>query len=119
MYAIQRKKFSLTILNGQTAITSAVVLGLNGLLRGVIINAPDLTATHTYSIVIKDVDGQTIFSQTGLTENQLTSFFVDANNYPLMVPLDGNEKITITASGAEGADRLFTVTCLMDRGSNN
>lgn len=117
MFRIQRKPFTLVILNGQTAITSAAKLNLNGLLRGVIVNAPDLTSTHTYTIVIKDADGQTIFSQAGLTENVITSFFVDGNNYPLMVPLNGGEKITITASGTEGADRTFVTTLLVDTGA--
>lgn len=118
MYAIQRKPFTLTILNGQTAIVSASVLNLNGLLRGIIVNVPILSSSHTLTIEIKDEDGQVIFTKTGIVNNAKTSFFIDANNYPLLVPLSGNEKITLTSSGTEGADRAITATVLVDRGGN-
>ena len=118
MYAIQRKVFSLTILSGQTVIVSASGLNLNGILKGVIVSAP-LMGGHTYKIEIKDEDAQIVFTKTGIAENSKVSAFIDANNYPLTIPLSGNEKITLTSSGAEAADRLITVTLLVNRGGNS
>ncbi|MFD4554415.1 hypothetical protein ACFWP5_08805 [Streptomyces sp. NPDC058469] len=114
-FRIQRVKASLTILNTTTTIVSAAI-PLNGLLRGIIVAAPDLSSTNTYAATVKDVDGYTVYTKAALVKNTTTAAFIDANNQPLQLPLSGDHTITLTSSGTEGADRVFSVTLLIDRG---
>jgi hypothetical protein len=114
-FNIGRYKQALIILSGGTTITGPATQ-LNGLLRGIIVTAPVLTSSNTYTVTIKDVDGNTIYSKASLVANTTTGAFVDANNQPLQLPLSGAHTITITSSGTEGADRTFSVALLVGRG---
>lgn len=94
------------------AVSSAVTL--NGKLLGLIPVAPNLDSTNTYSVTLKDVDGYTIYTKASLAESVATPLFVDANNYALNVPVSGSHTIAIQTSGAQTADRTFTVILLVE-----
>lgn len=113
-FNIGRYKTSLTILATGTTITGAAVQ-FNGLLRGIITIAPALSSTNTYTVTIKDADGYVIYNKAALVANTTTPAFIDAANQPLQLPLSGAHTITITSSGTEGADRIFSVVLLVDR----
>lgn len=115
-FSVQRYKASLTILNTTASIVGAAV-ALNGRLLGVITTAPALTSSNTYTVAVKDADGNTIYSKASLAANAVTTAFIDANNQPLRLPLSGAHTITLTSSGTEGADRAFSVVLLIDRGA--
>lgn len=106
---------TVTVTNGTTNGSKTVYL--NGLVRAIYVNAPDLTGTNTYTFAILGPNtGQSLFSKASLTENTQSNIVADANNYPLQVPVDGNCVIKITSSGTEGADRAFSFSLLIDRG---
>lgn|SRR5664280_2363752 len=116
-YGIQRKKIPI-LLAYQTNATTATQAGvsLNGLLRGVEINAPDLDSTNTYTITLTDSDGFDIYTKGKLAKNTRSSAFIDANNQPLQLPLSGAYTVKIVTSGNQTADRSFSVSLLVDRG---
>lgn len=89
---------------------------LNGLLRGILVQAPDLDDTDTFTIKVEDADGYVLFSQATLAESTKHALMVDANNMALAVPLSGSLKVRITASGDQVANRTFAVRLLVDRG---
>jgi len=104
------------IANGGTTIAASPYV--NGLVRAIYINAPALTSTNTYTVaLVGSNSGQTLFSKASLTANAVTNIMIDANNYPLQVPIDEGCEITITSSGTEGAARTFTWGLSVDRGA--
>lgn len=116
-YNIQRYKATLVIdVSEDAAVIVSAPREFNGRLVGVIPTAPNLDDSDTYTVAIKDVDGNTIYSKASLAESVASPQFVDANNHPLRLPMSGNHTITITASGDQAADRTFTVVLLIDRG---
>ena len=117
-YRIRRYKTTLILdfsADDNEIVSSAIPF--NGVLKGIIPTAPDLESTNTYTITIKDADGNTIYTKATLVENQATPIFIDANNEPLTLPLAGDHTITLTTSGAQTADRTFTVVLLIERRS--
>lgn len=115
-FGIQRFKTTLTIVIATDAdeIVSEA-FPLNGKLKGIIPTAPDLDSTDTYTITIKDADGNTIYTKATLAESVASPQFVDANNHPLQLPLAGNHTITIKTSSDQDANRIFTVVLLIER----
>lgn len=89
---------------------------LNGLLRGILVQAPDLDDTDTFTIKVEDADGYVLFSEATLAESAKHALMVDANDMALAVPLSGSLKVRITASGDQAANRAFTVRLLVDKG---
>lgn len=118
-YNIQRFKQTIDIADGQT-IGNSVAANLNGILRGVLVDAPDLDGAVTLTVAVLLIDGAeeyTIFSQASIAENANTAILVDANNHPLSRPLSGNIQIRVTASGAQADDDdSVAVSLLVDRG---
>jgi hypothetical protein len=112
-YSVQRYNTPITVLNGGT--TASVSTNLNGLLRGVQVNAPDLDSTNTYTVTITDQDGYTTYTKASIAENSRYTAFIDANNQPLQLPLTGTYGVAITTSGAQAAGRAFSVTLLVQR----
>lgn len=113
-YNIQRISKTITVLNAGTT-ASATNVPLNGLLRGIQVNAPDLDSTNTYKLDITDQDGYTTYTKASIAENSRYTAFVDANNQPLQLPLSGTYTVAITTSGTQTADRAFSVTLLVQR----
>lgn len=113
-YPIAKRNFPLVLsyLDNATTIVSDATQ-MNGLLRGIQITAPDLDSTNTYSLTIKDADGYTIFTKASLVENTTTTVYVDTNNQPLQLPLQGAHTVTIVTSGAQTANRAFSVKLLV------
>ncbi len=91
-------------------------INLNGLLRRVIIVTPDLDDTDTVTLRIMDADGYTVFVRATIAESVTTIFEADSNNHPIRAPVSGVNTITIKASGAQAANRTFTVVLYIERG---
>jgi hypothetical protein len=121
-YGIQRFTTSLVIDVSDDAdliVSDALPEGdrvLNGIIKGILVTAPDLDDTDTYTITIKDADGYTLFTKASLAEGVKTQVYVDANNHPLQIPVAGKITIEILASGDQAADRTFSVALLVQRG---
>jgi len=87
---IRREEYIVTLEESRvTADAPPKDIDLNGLIKGIVISAPDLDAA-TYGIVIKDQNGATLFSKTGLTKAVQTAIILDANNRPLEIPIAVN-----------------------------
>lgn len=126
-YNIQRYKTTLTIdfsENDTTIVSGALPSDsgeslprtFNGLLRGILLNVPDLNGTTpTLTITIKDADGFTVYTKASIAENGLTSVFLDAQNNPLNIPLSGKHTITLVTSEAQTEDQDIDVVLLIDR----
>jgi hypothetical protein len=87
---------------------------LNGKLLGIIPVIPDLTSTHSVTVTIFDAGGYKIYEKAGIAESTSVGLFVDANNHPLQLPLSGAHTVKITTSGAQDANRTFTVYLLVE-----
>jgi hypothetical protein len=116
-YNIQRYTKSVTVADGQTVGTINTD-SLNGLIRGIIANVPQLTGTTTITLAITDQDGATVYSKASIAENAKTGAYIDANNYPLQIPVSGVLTFTVTQTNAQsGAASVVPVTLLIDRGN--
>lgn len=93
----------------------SVAFEANGILRGVLVDAPDLDDTDTYTVAVETDDGFSLVSEASLTENSKSAVMVDGNDMALAVPLSGQHVIKVTASGAQAAERTFTVSLLIER----
>ncbi len=113
-FPIKRTSYALTIdiIADDNQIISPAI-AFNGELAGIIVTAPDLDNSDTYTLTIKDVDGNTIYTKAALVEASTTTIFIDANNFPLQLPLAKAHTITILTSGAQASDRDFTVVLLV------
>ena len=96
----------LIVADGGTTIESSE-LPINGILLGLVVVAPDLTSSNTYTASILDEEGGTIISYATLTENTTTSKYIDANNAYIHAPLH-NPTVKIVSSGAETGAKTFT-----------
>jgi len=92
-----------------TTIASAAQ-PIKGTFRGIHISAPNLDGTDTYSVTITDKHGATVYTAASLVRNTTTTAFTDANTFYFNQPLVGDLVVTIVTSGAQTADRTFTVT---------
>jgi hypothetical protein len=105
------------IIPGRVSIHETAVVVLNGILKGILINVPQLVGTTTATLDILDADGYTVYSKASLAENQRTTAYVDANNHPLNLPLAGKYTVKVTASNAQtGQAADIPVVLLIDRG---
>ena len=115
-YNIQRYTKEVTVLDGQTVGTIDTD-SLNGLIRGIIADVPALTGTTTITLLITDQDGATVYTKATIAEEAATGFYIDANNYPLQIPVSGILTLKVTQTNAQsGADSIIPVTLLVDRG---
>lgn len=114
-YNIQRYKKSVVVADGQTVGTIDTA-NLNGLIRGIIANVPQLTGTTTITLTVTDEDGQTVFTKSAIAENAKSSYYIDANNFPLQIPVCGVLTLTVTQTNAQsGAASTIPVTFLIAR----
>ena len=112
-YTVNRKSFSSTIASAGTAILTD--LGeLNGKCVGILITSPDLDDSDTFTVSLETSDGYVLYSLGTLAEDLAHELLIDANNFPLHLPLEGSHNLRITASGAQAADRTFTGRLLID-----
>lgn len=81
---------------------------LNGILRRVVFVVPELTSTHTASVTLKDVDGNTVYTDTGVAESSSANEVAEA-------AISGQHTLTVDTSGAQDADRTFTVILYVER----
>lgn len=82
---------------------------INGRIRRAVIVVPDLDSTNTATLVIKDEDGFTVYTDSAVAENSTANETTD-------IAVAGQHTIEITTSGNQTADRTFTVVLLVDRG---
>lgn len=116
-YAIKRITSSILVdVSEDNDLGTVTGVAANGLLVGILINAPDLDSTHTYTLTLKDSEGYTVFTRASLVESVRTTVYIDTNNHPLRLPLNGDYTIEVLTSAAQTADRTFSVTLLVDRG---
>lgn len=115
-YQIQKYAQSITVADGDVAANADTILSLNGLLKGIMANVPALSGSNTLTIALKNSDGYTIFSKASIAESAKYAQFVDANNQPLELPLNGIHNITVTSSGAESPAVVIPVVLLIQRG---
>jgi len=104
---IKKYAVPVTIASSGTTKTSGVV-PINGLLRGIVVDAPDLDDSDTYTVTLIDEEGATIQTFATLAENSVVAKYIDANNNYFNQPLH-NPQVTITASGAQAAARDFVI----------
>lgn len=106
--------------SGTTANSADIASSLNGLIRGIYIDAPTLTGA-SYSITITGpASGQALFTKAALTANAKTNILSDASfaggNAPLMLPIDGACTVTILSAGTEASQRTFNIKLLVEEG---
>lgn len=82
---------------------------LNGILKGITINAPNLSGT-AFTLWILGQRGETLFTKASLVENGLNYIGVDANNHPLSIPLSlrGVSPLRIKSTGTTDATGVLT-----------
>lgn len=81
---------------------------LNGILRRVVFVVPELDSTNTADVTLKDVDGYTVYSDTAVAENSTANETAD-------LAVSGSHTLTVDTSGAQTADRTFTVVLYVER----
>lgn len=114
-YKIRRYAETATIPDTTATVTTPAVEH-NGILRGILLDVPQLDGTTTVTFTLKDADGYTIFTQASIAENAKTAIFVDANNEPLQLPLSGNHTMTLLASNTQTTgDKDIPVVLLYER----
>lgn len=109
MSKIIKNSESILIDIGDNDTTATSTFTANGILKGISVDAPDLTDSHTYTVSLLDENDGTIVSFAGLSENSVTSKYVDGNSYYLQQPLYGTVTVKIVTSASETADVTFTV----------
>lgn len=116
-YNIQRYSQTVTIAADGTTANANTTRALYGKLVAIKSLVPQLVGTTTLTITIKDENGVTIYTKASIAENAGFGAYIDANNYPLSIPLDGILNIAVTASNAQtGQAAAIPVTLLIDRG---
>lgn len=115
-YRIQRyTKNCVIAADGTTSDTTTD--SLNGLIKGIIANVPQLVGTTTLTLTIKDADGVQLFSKASIAENAKTGFYEGSADLAVAIPVCGALTLTVTASNAQtGAAATIPVTLLIDRG---
>lgn len=113
-FKIRRRKIAVTVADGQT-VGSADSPSISGKIRGIVADVPNLTGTTTITLALLDQDGATIYSKASIAESAKTAAYIDANNYPLQIPVCGVVTARVTQTNAQsGADAITNVTLLME-----
>jgi hypothetical protein len=55
----------------------------------------------TATITLRDTEGNVIYQKAGLSASTSNTYFIDANNYPLQLPLSGVHKVEVALSGGQ------------------
>lgn len=111
-YRIQRFQQNITVpINEDTELSAALSEQINGLLRGIVINAPVISGS-SYTFSLLGPRGEVLFSKATLSANGLTPILVDANNHPLRIPLSilaGVQIMKIKTAGTTDATGQLTL----------
>lgn len=98
-----------------TVPTTAPTKSLSGRIMSVKIKTPAVVDnTATIAVLIKDVDGDTIYSKSGVAVNTTNVELKDSNNVPLQIPVGGLVSINPTFSANQTTPRNVIVTLLID-----
>jgi len=94
---------------------------LNGILRGIIVVVPDLKATGTLDVDLKDADGNVLFTKSNLAESATYAYYDDlasdaATYLPMGIPLAGVHSLTLTTDVAQDVDTDIDYVLLIERG---
>lgn len=81
---------------------------VNGILRRVVFVVPALDSTHTASFTLKDADGYTAHTKAAVAQST-----TDSENVEKAV--SGDHTLTVDTSGAQTANRTFTVVLYVER----
>jgi hypothetical protein len=103
MYRIRTIDLPTVIAADGTTADSELSEAQNGKIVGVQCLVPALVGTTTLTIAIKDANGATLYSKASIAEGAGFSAYIDANNFPLAIPVAGAIKATCTASNAQTA----------------
>lgn len=110
-YKIQRYVTTVTLpLNDDTHDAPVLTKDLNGVLRGITVNAPDLTGT-SLTLSILGMRGEVLFSKDLIVENALSHIWQDSNNVPLAIALalqSGVSPVRIKSVGTPNATGTLT-----------
>lgn len=117
-FSIQRFTQTVTILAEGTTETDTSTRELNGLIRGIGAVVPSLVGTTTLTLTLKDASGITLWTKSSIAEGAAFGEYIDANNFPLQIPVSGFVSITVTASNAQtGAAAPIPVVLYIQRGN--
>ncbi len=117
LFPIQRYSQTVTIAADGTTKSDPTTISLNGRIRGVGAVVPALVGTTTLTLTLTDAAGITIYTKASIAEGAAFGAYIDANNYPLQIPVAGIVTITVTASNTQTAVAApIPVVLLIDRG---
>ena len=121
-FRIQRFQTTVTIPVNNDTEDAPILSGnsnqLNGILKGITVNAPALTGT-SFTIWIRGQRGETLFTKTTLVEAALNYIGIDANNHPLSIPLSLMEVSPVRIKSVGTADATGVLTYADDAGIVN
>jgi hypothetical protein len=113
-HRIKRVRQSIDIADGQT-IGQGTDVTLNGLVRGIMLNVPQLDGVSTVTFDLIDSDNFTVYTKSSISENAKTTVFSDTNNESLVVPVSGDYTLQVTASNTQsGNNDSVTVVLLVE-----
>jgi hypothetical protein len=55
----------------------------------------------TATVTVRDAEGNVIYTKGSLAISSSNTYFVDANNYPLGLPLSGAHKVEVALTGGQ------------------
>jgi len=87
---IERKTSKITLEPTRvTADAPSENVDINGIIRGIVVVAPALTA-GSCGVVVKGQRGEQLFTKSSITKAATTAILIDANNHPLSIPISIN-----------------------------
>lgn len=110
---------TVTVANGQATANGNITFP-DGIIRALSVNVPVTLTSATYTVTITGpATGFTLFSKAGISGAAGATNVVSdgsAGNLPTTgVPASADTGISISTSGNEGAQRVFTITALVGR----
>lgn len=120
-YRMQRYAGTASIVVATDADQIDVSAALNGVLKGILLNIPNLKASDTLTFSILDSDGFTLYTKAALAESTkhalLDQVGSDASTLlPLNVPLSGTLTLRFTTSEDQDSDTDIPFALLIERG---
>lgn len=108
---IKRPSYNITVAHGASVTTAQITDTLNGILREAVITPPAaVDGAATISFSLKDLDGNIVYTKSGLAANSGASINLLTND--LRVPLSGAYTLLITYSASQTATDSTTKVVL-------